>query len=84
LQAYATLANAYLMKGLIDESIEANLKALELEPAFAVAHNNLAIVYLEKGKYDLAIKHVDKAVELGFEVDSELLKEIQAFRKEFG
>ena len=82
LQAYATLANAYLMKGLIDESIETNLKALELKPAFAIAHNNLAIVYLEKGKYDLAIKHVDKAVELGYEVAPELLKEIQAFRKE--
>ena len=83
LQAYATLANAYLMKGLIDESIQTNLKALELEPAFAIAHNNLAIVYLEKGKYDLAIKHVDKAVELGYEVDPELLKEIETFRKEF-
>ena len=83
LQAYATLANAYLMKGLIDESIETNLKALELEPAFAIAHNNLAIAYLENGKYDLAIKHVDKAVELGYEVAPELLKEIQAFRKEF-
>jgi len=84
LQAYATLANAYLMKGLIDESIQTNLKALKLEPDFAIAHNNLAIVYLEKKKYDLAIKHVDKAVELGYEVDPELLKEIQAFRKEFG
>jgi tetratricopeptide (TPR) repeat protein len=84
LQAYATLANAYLMKGLIDESIQTNLKALEIQPAFAIAHNNLAIVYLEKGKYDLAIKHVDKAIELGYEVAPELLKEIQAFRKEFG
>ena len=72
------------MKGLIDESIETNLKALELEPAFAIAHNNLSIAYLENGKYDLAIKHVDKAVELGYEVAPELLKEIQAFRKESG
>ncbi|RZB32809.1 MAG: hypothetical protein SRB2_04220, partial [Desulfobacteraceae bacterium Eth-SRB2] len=52
--------------------------------SFAIAHNNLAIVYFEKKKYNLAIKHVDKAVELGYEVDPELLKEIETFRKEFG
>lgn len=80
LQAYTTLANAYLMKGMIDESIETSLKVLDLEPGFAIAHNNLAIAYLEKGENDLAVKHVDKAVELGYEVAPEILKEVEAFR----
>lgn len=80
LQAYTTLANAYLMKGMIDESIETSLKVLDLEPDFAIAHNNLAIAYLEKGENDLAVKHVDKAVELGYEVAPEILKEVEAFR----
>jgi len=84
LQAFATLANAYLMKGLIDESIEANLKALSLEPAFAIAHNNLAIGYLEKGEHGLAVKHFDKAVELGYEVAPEMLKEVEPHRKDAG
>jgi tetratricopeptide (TPR) repeat protein len=84
LQAYATLANAYLMKGLIDESIEANLKVLELEPTFGVAHNNLAIAYLEKGEHELAVKHFDQALELGYEVATELLKEIDVHRKQTG
>ena len=80
LQAYTTLANAYLMKGMVDESIEANLKALDHEEGFAVAHNNLAIAYLEKKNYELAIKHGDKARELGYDIAPEILKEIEENR----
>ncbi len=79
-QAYATLANAYLMKGLIKESIITSLKALELGPTFAVAHNNLAIAYLENEEYDLAVKHCDKAIDLGYEVAPEILKQIETHR----
>ncbi|MFH1580712.1 MAG: tetratricopeptide repeat protein [Pseudomonadota bacterium] len=80
LQAYATLANAYLMKGLVEESITTSLKAIELEPSFVVAHNNLSIAYLENKEYGLAVKHCDKAIELGYEVAPEILKEIEAHR----
>jgi len=80
LQAYTTLANAYLMKGMIDESIETSLKVIDLEPDFAVAYNNLAIAYLEKGEYALAVKYVDKAMEFGYEVASEILDEIKKYR----
>jgi len=69
------------MKGLVDESIKASLKAIQLEPVFAVAHNNLAIAYLENGEYDLAIKHCDKAVNLGYKVAPEILKEIEHHRQ---
>ena len=68
------------MKGMIDESIETSLKVIALEPDFAVAYNNLAIAYLEKGEHGLAIKHVDKAVELGYDVASEILDEIKKYR----
>jgi len=80
LQAYATLANAYLRKGLIKESIITNLKILKLEPNFAVAHNNLAIAYLENKEYNMAVKHCDKAIELGYKVAPEILKEIEIHR----
>jgi len=80
LQAYTTLANAYLMKGMIDESIETSMKVIALEPDFAVAYNNLAIAYLEKEEYGLAVKYVDKAVELGYEVAPEILDEIKKYR----
>jgi len=69
------------MKGMVDESIEADLKALDREEGFAVAHNNLAIAYLEKKNYELAIKHGDKARELGYDIAPEILKEIDGYRK---
>jgi tetratricopeptide (TPR) repeat protein len=80
IQAYTTLANAYLMQGLVDESIAANKKALSIEPEFPVAHNNLAIAYLEKGEGPKAVKHFDRAKELGFDVAPEIAQEIDAHR----
>lgn len=80
-QAYTTLGTAYFMKGLVEEGIKANLEAVEVMPDFPVAHNNLAVAYLEKQDYENAIKHCDKAVELGFEVAKELLDELAPHRK---
>ncbi len=81
-QAYTTLGTAYFMKGLVEEGIKANLEAINVQPEFPVAHNNLSVAYLEKGDFDLAIKHCDKALELGFEVAQELLDELAPHRKE--
>jgi tetratricopeptide (TPR) repeat protein len=80
IQAYTTLANAYLMSGLLEESIETNLKVLEIEPDFPIAHNNLAICYLEQGNHEKAIEHCDRAIGLGYQVNSEILKEINGHR----
>jgi tetratricopeptide (TPR) repeat protein len=68
------------MNGQIKESIETNLKALKLAPDFAVAHNNLAIAYLEDGQPALALEHADKALSLGYEVAPEILKELEPHR----
>jgi tetratricopeptide (TPR) repeat protein len=68
------------MKGMVDESIEAGLKAIEIEPDFPVAHNNMIIAYLQKGEYEKAALHCDKAVELGYEVAPEVLNEINTHR----
>ena len=64
------------------ESIENNLKAIKLQSNFAPAHNNLAIAYLEKGDYHLAAEHCDKAVELGYQVAPEILKECDTHRSQ--
>ena len=80
LQARATLANAYLMNGQVDESIAVSKKVLEQQPEFAVAHNNLAIAYIEKGEYALAIEHCDKARDLGYDVAPQILAELEKQR----
>jgi tetratricopeptide (TPR) repeat protein len=79
-QAFTTLGTAYFMKGLVAEGIKANLQALEVQPEFPVAHNNLAVAYLETGEFDKAIAHCDKAEELGFEVAQELKDELAPHR----
>jgi len=80
-QAYATLGNAYYMKGLIDEGIKANLEALNVHSEFPIAHNNLAVGYLQKEEYAKAIEHCDKAEALGFEVVEGLKEELAAHRQ---
>lgn len=80
IQAYTTLGTAYFMKGLVEEGIKANLEALEVEPNFPVAHNNLAVAYLEKEEFAKAIVHCDKALALGYEVPSKLQEELAPHR----
>ncbi|WP_289021417.1 tetratricopeptide repeat protein [Desulfobacter postgatei] len=80
IQAYTTLGTAYFMKGLVEEGVKANLQALSVEPNFPIAHNNLAVAYLELNDYKQAIKHCDIAVDLGFEVNPALLDELAPHR----
>ena len=79
-QAYTTLGTAYFMKGLFEEGVKANLQALSVEPKFPIAHNNLAVAYLELKEYKRAIEHCDIAVDLGFEVIQGLLDELAPHR----
>ncbi len=80
IQAYTTLGTAYFMKGLFREGVKANLEALGVEPNFPIAHNNLAVAYLELEEYENAVKHCDEAVRLGFEVAPQLLEELAPHR----
>ncbi len=80
-QAFTSLGTAFYMKGLIDEGIKANLEAVGIQPEFPIAHNNLAVGYLEKKDYPKAIEHHDLAVKYGFPVNENLTRELEPFRK---
>ncbi len=80
-QAYTTLGSAYFMKGLVKEGIKANLEAVQIQPEFPVAHNNLAVAYLELKEFDKAIEHCDEAERLGFDVSQKLKDELEPHRK---
>jgi len=70
LECDPNLAQAYVnLGGLYAEvepakSIEANMKALEINPDLGPAHSNLAFGYLRGGEPDKAIAHGKKALEL--------------------
>lgn len=76
-QGFTTLATAYLMTGQPDAAIEACLSALKVQPDFAVAHNNIAIAYLEKGDRAKAKQHIQRAMDLGYEVAPAILQELK-------
>ncbi len=51
-------------EGKTEEAIAAFNKALELDPSFALAHNDLAFIYWQKGNVERALHHITKAMEL--------------------
>ncbi len=64
----------------MDDCIEVCEKALKLADNFGPAWNNLALCYTEKEDYKKAIECVDKAIETGFDVSDEFLKELEKHR----
>jgi tetratricopeptide (TPR) repeat protein len=76
------LGNAYMTIGKFQEAIPLFKKVLEHNPNLAVAHNNLAVAHYFTGQYDLAIKHCDKAVELGYKVEPRFLDWLKPYRKQ--
>ena len=68
----------YQSRLLMDELLM-NFITMVAVPLFQTL-NNLGIAYLEKGLHDLAIKHIDQAVKLGYEVAPEILDEIEKYR----
>lgn len=80
-QAHYHLGLAYAGKGMYDEAIAEYKRTIEIRPDHAMAHHNLAVAYHREGEYSLAIKHCDRVIELGYEVDPELLKTLEPYRK---
>ena len=77
---HSNLGNIYFQQGRLDEAVNEYKLALSLKDDFATAHNNLAMTYFQKREYALAIKHCDRAVELGLKVNPALLKDLLPYR----
>ncbi len=63
-RAYNNLGQAYSKYGLIEKSIQAYKRSIELRPDHAGTHYNLGNSYLAAGKYDLAISEYNRAIKL--------------------
>jgi tetratricopeptide (TPR) repeat protein len=68
------------MQGRLEESIAASQKVLKMAPTFAVAHNNLALAFFEKGEFQEAVDHCDQAGSYGFSVDPRFLEMVAPYR----
>lgn len=59
---YFLLSFAEIQLGYLEDAEKSLLKALELNPAYDIAHFNLALIYLEQGNIEEARLHVEKAI----------------------
>ena len=79
--AHYNLGNAYIAKKMPKEAMESFKKAIEIKPDYAKAHNNLAAAYYHNTKhYDLAVKHCDIALGLGYKVHPKFLESLEEYR----
>ncbi|UCC95152.1 MAG: tetratricopeptide repeat protein [Candidatus Omnitrophota bacterium] len=78
--AYHNLGLALYNTGKNKEAITLFKKSLEIDPNYTKAHYNLAVIYFHQNQHSLAIKHCDRAKELGY-VTKELLEALRPHRK---
>jgi tetratricopeptide (TPR) repeat protein len=81
IDAYNNLGVAYCAVGRNKEAIAALKKVIQLNPKDGEAHSNIALAYYYDKNYDLAIRHCDIAIELGYKVDPGLLGLLKPHRK---
>ncbi len=81
LEACNNLAAGLAQDGNLELAISYWNKCLEIDPGFTTAHFNLAKFHFMRKEYDLAIKHCDKVIALGGEVDSRFLEVLKPYRK---
>ena len=77
------LGSAYFRNGAIADAEREYLAALEDDPNVGEAHNNLAVVYLETGRYRAAAAEIKAAERADFRVNPQLKADVEkAFRRE--
>jgi Tfp pilus assembly protein PilF len=80
--AHSNLGNVYLATGKQREALVSYKKALEINPELASAHNNLGVAYYYYTKqYDLSVKHINRAIELGYKVNPEFLELLRPYQE---
>lgn len=80
-QAHNALATAYYMEADYPAAIESCNTVIKIAPTFGPAWNNLALVLFETQEFDRAVEAADKALECGFDVHPEFLKDLAQYRK---
>jgi Tfp pilus assembly protein PilF len=79
-----SLGSAHFRSGNLSGAETAWLEAVAANPRVGEAHNNLAVVYLETGRFDEAERAVKSAERAGFRVSPDLKEEIRRRRKASG
>jgi Flp pilus assembly protein TadD len=76
------LAEMYFQLGRAREAREAYRRVVELNPADAISHNNLAVLLFRAGEIAGARRHLDRARELGLQPAPGFLEALAAAERE--
>jgi tetratricopeptide (TPR) repeat protein len=71
-----SLGSAHFRTGNLAEAEKAYLETVSTDPKIGEAYNNLAVVYMETGRYELADNAVTSAEKTGLQVSPALKQEI--------
>lgn len=77
-QAWINLGHAQLQLGHLDVAENAYGKAVELQPADGLLHNNMAVIYLSTGRPNRAAEALEQALALGYDVALPLRQAVAA------
>jgi protein O-mannosyl-transferase len=75
--AYLQLGVAYASLENFPEAIEAYKKALDLNPNAGLAHNLISWAYYKTKNYDLAKKHSNQAIRMGYPINPKFLEALK-------
>ncbi len=81
LKAYERLADLYSYLGQKENVVRTYERIIDIDPNNAEVHYNLAVVNFKLNNFDLARKHCDRAVALGYKVESEFLDTLKPYSK---
>jgi Flp pilus assembly protein TadD len=71
------LGSAYYRFGAIPDAEREYLAAIKVKPGFGEAHNNLAVVYMQTGRFDEATTEIRLAEKPGFKVNPKLKEDLE-------
>ena len=74
------LGNEYCDIGMNKEGEEMFKRILEINPDYGYAHQNLAALYFQTDRLDLAVLHLERALELGCNVPKDLIDHLEYLR----
>jgi tetratricopeptide (TPR) repeat protein len=75
------LGNALSRLQRWEEAVEAYESCIKKSPEFAQVHNNIALAYWRAGRIDSALASLDKAEEMGLQVNPKFRADIEKSRK---
>ncbi|MEE8359476.1 MAG: tetratricopeptide repeat protein, partial [Candidatus Omnitrophota bacterium] len=81
ISAYHNMATVYLRTKDTKKAVEIYNKILKLDPNHPLAHKNISIAYFREGRYALAAKHCERAIELGCEMDPEFIENLKKYKE---